>query len=151
MKLKTTLIFILVILIVTTEIYATNWLNIKFLSLPYFIYIISILILDIAILSFFIKKPDENKSFFQLWKEGMMKATPQQLMQVEINGYMGTIVGLFIALFYFIFNGMWYLILIIVFALVITVAQLIQKLQVLKTLKQYSDTSQIKIEDFMGK
>jgi hypothetical protein len=77
------------------------------------------------------------KETFKQWKYNyLMLETPEQLIKKEIIGYIGSIIGMCIAIMMFVFLGYWYLVVAIAFTILIQYSQLVGKLKVLEQFRE---------------
>lgn len=84
------------------------------------------------------------KETFKQWKYNyLMLETPEQLIKKEIIGYLGSIIGMCIAIVMFVLLGYWYLVVAIAFTILIQYSQLVGKLKVLQQFKE----SQVKLRE----
>jgi hypothetical protein len=76
-------------------------------------------------------------SKYQRWKQGMMNLTATQLLKSKMMGQIGTIIGIIFASVFMIIGGLWYLMIIMVFAI------FMQILDYISTRKQYIECKRI--------
>lgn len=69
------------------------------------------------------------------FKDGVMRISPEQQLKTEISGYVGSIIGLCLAIFFLVWYGLWYISFAMAFTILIQVAQLIGKYQQYITMK----------------
>lgn len=78
-----------------------------------------------------------QKSFLTRWINGIKNATPAQLLQAKMVGYLGGTIGLLLALIVLVTQGLWYWTVFLVFMI------LIQAIEYLSTKKQYETAKQM--------
>ena len=93
------------------------------------------------------------KEFMRRWKRGVLELKPEQLLVTEITGYITTILAMLVAcyLFFFVYERMWVIGFVILFTIVIQVAQLIGKYQTLTQIKKMKTEAfqEVPLEEFM--
>jgi hypothetical protein len=83
-------------------------------------------------------KQEGVKGFMKRWKDGFQKIPPDKLLESEIVGYWGNIIGtIFACIIFMIWSRMWPLALVLIFNVVIQGSQLIGKYQQLKQMKDF--------------
>jgi uncharacterized membrane protein len=76
-----------------------------------------------------------HKRFMERWKEGMMRVSPLQLVQIEFYSIIATMVGTAVSSILLIIFGLWYIIFALIFTLGIYTSQAISKWQQIQSLK----------------
>jgi hypothetical protein len=81
-----------------------------------------------------------RKEFTKKFKDGIMKIPPEELVKIEIRGYIGSILGTILAglLFVFVYERMWAISIIMFFNVLIQGSQLISKIQQLNAMKHFN-------------
>jgi hypothetical protein len=95
-------------------------------------------------------KQEGLKGFFKRWGEGIKRIPPEKLLETELIGSIGTIIGTLVAalLFIFLMKNIWPISIILGFNVVVQTAQAIGKWQQLKAMKNIQ-TQSIDIEQFL--
>jgi hypothetical protein len=90
------------------------------------------------------------KGFMNRWSDGIKKISPDKLIESEMIGYVGMIIGTLISIIAFIWfiKGMWPIAIVMAFNLLITISQLIGKYQQLMAIK-FMQIQSINIEEFL--
>jgi len=81
------------------------------------------------------------KEFNRRWKQGMMRLTPEQLLDAEITGYGGSVLGTIGAGIVFVLMGLWPIMLFLSFNIVIQGVNLVQKWQQREAIKKIKSMS----------
>lgn len=83
-------------------------------------------------------KQEGMKGFLKRWKDGFNKIPPEKLIETELIGLWGTLLGTIAAcIIFFIWNGMWPLVLVLGFNVLIQAVQIIGKYQALNQIKSF--------------
>ena len=83
-------------------------------------------------------KQEGIKGFMKRWKAGFNKIPPEKLLEAELVGYWGTLLGTIAAcIIFLIWSGMWPLVLVLGFNVIIQVTQIIGKYQALNQMKSF--------------
>ncbi len=87
------------------------------------------------------------KEFKRRWIQGIRRITPEQLLKTELRGITGSIIGTMLAGGFFVYWGLWPILLFLVFNIVIQTTQWISKYQQLKTIRELKTMT---LDEFVG-
>lgn len=77
------------------------------------------------------------KGFFVRWRDGVLRATPLQLLVVRRWGVRGEVLGMLLAIVVIAYQGLWYWLLFLVCVLVVLIVDLVSVEQQVRKLEDF--------------
>ena len=87
------------------------------------------------------------KEFYHRWRQGIRDLPPSEQLRVKLIAHIGSVVGLLLAGVVLMIKGIWYFIIIIIFAMVLQIVEIIgtnQRFQAAKEMQKQIDLNQLK-------